>query len=927
MALNLGELYGTIGMDVGPLEKGLGRAQDLLKSFGGKAGAALAVAGGLIGSTLAASVVTGMNMEPAKDKLAASLGATGPEAERIGKLAGKVFADNWGASMDDAAARTGAVITSIRGMREASDEEILGMTAAVSAVADTFEIDAGRIAQVTGQMLSSGLASSAQEGVDLLAATLSKVPVNVREDVVDAIDEYGPFFSQLGIVGTSAMEVLATGAEKGMYGIDKAGDAVKEFTIRATDMSKTTGAAYDAIGLDQKEMTTALLAGGDEASKAYNQIMDGLLGIEDPAAQAQAALALFGTPLEDLNTGEIPAFLENLYYSASNMDDVTGAAERMGDTLANNASANLEGFLRKIQTGAVDYIGGQFLPALEDVTGYMNTNVGPAFEEGARNLQGFGEWIQKNEDWISPLVAILAVLTGGYYALSAAQAITAAGGFLTWIGNITKATQLWQGAQTLLNLVMAANPLALVVIGVMALVAAFIVAYNTSEDFRRVVDRALGWVKNTAKDLGAWFTGPFVDFFKRAGQWVGAQFDGIGKWFSGVGDTLRRDGQRVGDFFMKDVPRFFGDAKDGIGRTFSGVRDLVLEPLRGAVRWINDTFIGGINGMLGKINISFRIPPLPGFSDGGYTGPGGKYVPAGVVHAGEVVFSQEDVARWGGPEVVDRMRRAAPEGYAGGGIVANATQGFAGYDPAALAAMKMWAAASGQTFYMTGLGGARSRTQQALLYARYLAGGNLAAPPWGNGPHLMPAIAMDINPHPRGKAKELLRTFGLGLTVPGEPWHVQKLGGRGGGTTGGGSFDFGLGGLIDGLLRGMNIGSPWGDVIRTLAKRIPQGVMDAVLGGYASGTYSAVPGLHPVGERGAELVLGPALKAFAGGEQVVPLDGASGLGSGASASQIRAALDGLGVDIANGRVFFRREMASWERTEDRLRTNREGVTG
>ena len=38
---------------------------------------------------------------------------------------------------------------------------------------------------------------------------------------------------------------------------------------------------------------------------------------------------------------------------------------------------------------------------------------------------------------------------------------------------------------------------------------------------------------------------------------------------------------------------------------------------------------------------------LAAFADGGYTGNGGKYEPAGIVHKGEYVFSQEDVQRIG----------------------------------------------------------------------------------------------------------------------------------------------------------------------------------------------------------------------------------------------------------------------------------------
>jgi hypothetical protein len=60
---------------------------------------------------------------------------------------------------------------------------------------------------------------------------------------------------------------------------------------------------------------------------------------------------------------------------------------------------------------------------------------------------------------------------------------------------------------------------------------------------------------------------------------------------------------------------------------------------------------------------------VPGFAGGGYTGSGGRLEPAGVVHRGEVVWSQLDVARAGGVAVVEAMRRGL-RGYDMGGIVA-----------------------------------------------------------------------------------------------------------------------------------------------------------------------------------------------------------------------------------------------------------------
>lgn len=66
-------------------------------------------------------------------------------------------------------------------------------------------------------------------------------------------------------------------------------------------------------------------------------------------------------------------------------------------------------------------------------------------------------------------------------------------------------------------------------------------------------------------------------------------------------------------------------------------------------------FLGGIFGSLGK---------LLGFASGGYTGPGGKNQPAGVVHKGEYVFDKRSTDRIG----VKNLGKIQ-KGYAAGGLV------------------------------------------------------------------------------------------------------------------------------------------------------------------------------------------------------------------------------------------------------------------
>ena len=57
-----------------------------------------------------------------------------------------------------------------------------------------------------------------------------------------------------------------------------------------------------------------------------------------------------------------------------------------------------------------------------------------------------------------------------------------------------------------------------------------------------------------------------------------------------------------------------------------------------------------------------------GFAAGGYTGAGGKYDPAGIVHRGEYVMDADTVRRAGGPKAFDALRQGL-RGYAAGGYV------------------------------------------------------------------------------------------------------------------------------------------------------------------------------------------------------------------------------------------------------------------
>ncbi|KAB2761975.1 phage tail tape measure protein [Brucella anthropi] len=129
---------------------------------------------------------------------------------------------------------------------------------------------------------------------------------------------------------------------------------------------------------------------------------------------------------------------------------------------------------------------------------------------------------------------------------------------------------------------------------------------------------------------------------------------------------------------LNDAGRdFAGTLVDGLlsGAKASDVLSNALGQL--ANRFLNsglDALLGGsggIGGIFGGVFGGGKSDPwagLRGFDRGGYTGAGGKYQPAGVVHKGEVVWSQNDVRRAGGVGTVEAMRRGLA-GYDRGGAV------------------------------------------------------------------------------------------------------------------------------------------------------------------------------------------------------------------------------------------------------------------
>lgn len=151
-----------------------------------------------------------------------------------------------------------------------------------------------------------------------------------------------------------------------------------------------------------------------------------------------------------------------------------------------------------------------------------------------------------------------------------------------------------------------------------------------------------------SNSLSGGFTDMFFNLFGRAEKDGKSAPAGI---FSGMFSSM-----------SEGLNSFLGSLKNGLSGIFSSLKGL---------------FSGGSSGIGGFFSGLFSAFSGKGFADGGYTGDGGKYQPAGVVHAGEYVFSAASVRRLGlaALDNLHRLSKGAPMpigsrlGYAEGGLV------------------------------------------------------------------------------------------------------------------------------------------------------------------------------------------------------------------------------------------------------------------
>lgn len=349
-------------------EQNATRAGDGIRDSLGKLGAAAGVAGGAIAAGLAVAATAAAVLKKTLDasierasigaNVAAQLGDTEHAAE-LGKLAGEVYADNFGDSLQAAGTAVRDVIRNHLIPEDAGDEMVKKISEKVLTVAQIAEVTSSEVSRSVHKMLVTGLAGSAEEALDLITRGVQQ-GADEAGDLLDTFDEYSIQFKELGLDGKEALGLISQGLKNGARDADTVADALKELAIRAQDGSKSSLDAFKSLGLNGKQLSTMFASGGESARKALDMVLDKTKNIKDPMEKNAIAVGLFGTKAEDLQDA---LFGLDLDTAAQGLGDIEGAADKASDALGKGLGPALETFKRQAQQALAD-VGDKIAPVL-----------------------------------------------------------------------------------------------------------------------------------------------------------------------------------------------------------------------------------------------------------------------------------------------------------------------------------------------------------------------------------------------------------------------------------------------------------------------------------------------------------------------------------------------------------------------------------
>ena len=592
----------------------------------------------------------GGEWQTATNQVAASTGAAGKELEGLRDVMEDVYAANYGDSVADVG---DAVAMVNRNMANLDQNGLTAATEGALALRDAFEYDVAESTRAA-EAIRKNFGSSAEEAFSLIAAGAQN-GLDYSGELIDTINEYSSQFAKLGFDADGMFNILQAGADGTAWNLDKVGDAIKEFSIRAIDGSDSTVEAFASLGYNAEELMATFAAGGEGANDAFFDVLDTLMAVDDQVERDALGVALFGTMWEDLGTEA----MEAMAGASQAAYDTEGALEKINQVKYNDLDSAIQGIGRQMEVAllpAADAVYQSLMDSMPEITEAME-EVSPVIAEIAGDfadwaggaisdglpvlvdgIRDFANWAGKAYEKAKPFLSFLWEHKGTVLAIAAGLRILGPA-----IGAVTTAMNAFKTAKTFMALLQSSGKIAQITgafqkfgsilmgpLGIIIAVAAAIALLYQNWDTVKA------WLVNFGNTVNQIWTN-FSNMVGNAIAAIGQKFPLLGAYLQGWWESIQAAVDNVKAIFQ-NIIEFIDNVFSGnweaawdnivniFGNLFGMIVNLAKAPINGvisAINWVLEkinsisvTIPDWVPGLGGE-TFGFHIPTIPQLAEGG----------------------------------------------------------------------------------------------------------------------------------------------------------------------------------------------------------------------------------------------------------------------------------------------------------------------
>lgn len=577
---------------------------DRIKDFGGKmsdVGQSLST-----GITLplvgigAAAIKAADDVDVAGDRLQTQLGLSAEQAANLEGIAKNLWLNAFGEDMQEA---SDTVATIYKQLGNLPSSEIESVAESAFTLSDAFGVDIKETTRAAGQLMQQ-FGVDSQTAMDLLTTGFQRGG-DYSDEFIDSITEYSTQFSNMGFSAEQMMGMFVSGAESGIFSLDKLGDTVKESFLQITDGGKNTREALAELGLDANQIESDLAAGGDKANTAFMAVMTAIAGVGTEADRNRLAIELMGTPLEDLG----PQYQDFFASASEGMTGFKGSAKEASKTLYDNFSSDLKATKRQVQES--------LLPIGEILLDIVKSAL-PKIKEIANSFVNLSPASQTVIVAIGGILGVLGPLL--MFIGSVAQGI---GAIVGPIGKLIGKVRQSAGIMTFLRTALSTLTGPIGLISALVIGLGFVIYKNWDTIKAKTIEiwtAVIEWIKgawesiktyasetwNSIKETitGIW-TG-FVNFLTNTWTLIktgmSVTWEAIKLAISTAWTAIVEAVKLIIAPFVQGIIDFFNNMKDGISTIFEGLKQF----FSGAWDFIKNLFMGALLLLLDLVTGDFE---------------------------------------------------------------------------------------------------------------------------------------------------------------------------------------------------------------------------------------------------------------------------------------------------------------------------------